>query len=88
MPWFVGCGSVVRASDLVGEVTQCFCGSDLVGLVGFMGLIWWVLVVSGFWLFCLDGSWFFFVLVVFLSGDGLLGCSIDLGGAVIGCVVG
>ena len=59
MPWFVGCGSVVRESDLVGEVTQCFCGFDLVSLVGFMGLIWWVLVVSGFWLFCLDGSWFF-----------------------------
>ena len=59
MPWFVGCGSVVRASDLVGEVTQCFYGSDLVGLVGFMGLIWWVLVVSGFWLFCFSGSWLF-----------------------------
>ena len=61
MPWFVGCGSIVRESDLVGEVTQCFCGFDLVSLVGFMGLIWWVLVVSGFWLFCLDGSWFFFL---------------------------
>ena len=29
-----------------------------------------------------------FVLVVFLNDGGLLGCLRDLGGAVIGCVVG
>ena len=41
----------------------------------------------GFGCFVSMGLGFFF-LVVFLNGGGLLGCSIDLGGAVIGCVVG
>ena len=40
----------------------------------FVGLIWWVSVV--------------FVLVVFLSNGGLLGCLMGLGGTVVGCVVG
>ena len=40
----------------------------------FVSLIWWVLVVFG--------------LVVFLSSGGLLGCSMGLDGAMVGCVMG